>query len=256
MKSLVNSIKKEFMEASRSKRSIALIAMALFFALFDPVVLKLTPYILKEVSGIDLGDMIQLTQIAELKEFYQDIYQLYSIVLIIVIGNTWLNELKDQTLIIPISKGIKVSQIIIAKMITYSLLVNIIMLVAYSINYLYSGIIFGFTVDYYQILTSSILMGVFFTFCICFIISLSVVVSNYPAVIFLSLLMLFGGPIITKLFRIGEYTPFGLLSEASLFPRILTSSISVTFVCVMILLVFVYYFGTIIANKKEIIKYR
>lgn len=256
MRELRFGVKKEFLEAHRTKKLMVMGIIALFFALLDPVMLKMTPYLLKEFSGIDMGDMIQLTQTAELKDFHQDIYQLFTIVLVIVIGNVWLNEVKQRTLVIPVSKGLKLSTIILAKIITYAVLVNVLIYIAYTLNYFYSGIIFGFGVDYYQVFSSAVMMGLFYTFCIVFIISISIWVSKFSAVVFITLLVIFGGSFIASLLKVEVYTPYGLLNEASVFPKILSQTVISNTISVVILSMIIYYFGTIIANKKEIIKYK
>jgi ABC-2 type transport system permease protein len=256
MKILIAGIKKEWMEVCRTKKLMALSAMALFFALLDPVMLKLTPYLLKEFSGVELGEMIQLTQIAELIDFHQDMAQIYAIVLVIIMSNVWINEVKQQTLVMPVSKGVNSADIILAKILTYALIIMGLMIIAYSTNYYYAGIIFGFRVDYYQVLTSALMMGIFYTSCIAFIITLSVLLMNGPAVIFMTLLAIFGGPFLASLLKVEVYTPYALLNEAKNFPRMLPDTIVLTIVCVLILTVIVYYIGTIFANKKEIIKYR
>lgn len=250
------NLQKEFLEALRTKKLMVLGIVALFFSLLDPVMLKLTPYLVKEFAGMDMSGMIQLTQKAELIGFHQDIYQLFTIVLVITVGNVWINEVKQQTFVIPVSKGFKLSSIMLAKIITYALSVNVFIYVAYTINYYYSGIIFGFDVDYYQVFSSAAMMGLFYAFFIVLIIALGPILSNFPGIVFTTLLIVFGGPFITSLLDIGAYTPFGLMNEAAMFPRILNDTVIANIIYVAILSTVIYYMGIYVADKKEIIKYR
>jgi len=249
-------IHKELLEAFRTKKLMVLGIVVIFFALLDPVMLRLTPYMLEQIGGIDISGMIQLSQVAQMKEFQQDIYQLFTIVLVIIIGNVWLNEVKQETLIIPLSKGLKLGSIMKGKIVVYALYVNLLMLAGYSINYYYSGVIFGFGVDYYQVVISAMLMGIFYTFAIVLIIALSPVISNFPGVVFVTLIILFGGPFLVSLLEIEAFTPFGLLNEAAMFPRMLSKNIPVTIVCMMMISSMFYYVGIKVAGKKEIVKYR
>ena len=88
MEALKFSLKKEWLEGKRTKKLMVLTIVAMLFSLLDPVILKLTPYILQEFSGIDLGDAISLTQVAQLTKYNQDMYQIFSIVLVVIVGNS------------------------------------------------------------------------------------------------------------------------------------------------------------------------
>ncbi len=82
MRDLRYHIHKELLEAFRTKKLMVLGIVVFFFALLDPVMLRLTPYMLEQIGGIDISGMIQLSQVAQMKEFQQDIYQLFTIVLV------------------------------------------------------------------------------------------------------------------------------------------------------------------------------
>lgn len=256
MEALKFSLKKEWLEGKRTKKLMVLAIAAMFFSLLDPVMLKLTPYLLQELSGIDIGNAISLTQVAQLKDYNQDMYQIFSIVLVVIVGNTWLNEVKNETLVIPVSKGVSLSAIMLGKISMYTLFINGLMIIAYSVNYYYSGVIFGFEVGYYQVLISALLMGLFYSFCIVFMITFSPIIASYPGIIFMTLLIVFGGQFLAALLKIDRFTPFALVSEASMFPRIMSNQIYVTIVSGLILAIVLYTIGITVATKKEIVKYR
>lgn len=256
MKTLILGIKKEWMEALRTKKVIGLVALALFFGIMDPVMLRLTPYLLKEFSGMDLEGLIQLSQIAEIKDFHNDIFQLFTVISVIIISNTWIKEIKDETMVIPVSKGASISQILLAKSLVYSGLLIGLMVVTYSINYYYAGIIFGFRIDYYQAALSGLYMGFYFAFLVFFMVAVSTVITHFAGLIFITLVVAFAGPFLAGLFDITMLTPFGLAQEAGLFARVVNPQVLQTLLVTLLLMVGVYALGCLMAEKKEVYKYR
>ena len=256
MRDLFINMKKEWMEALRTKKVIGIVALALFFSIADPIMLKLTPFLFEEFSGVDLGSIIQLTQIAEMKEFHGDMYQLFGIVLIILISNIWVSEVKNETMVIPVSKGVSKSSIILAKSLTYGLLVMVLMVLSYMVNYYYAGLIFGYRMEAYQALTSGLLMGLYYCFMVFFIVAISAFVTHFAGVVFIALITTFAGPILTGLFEVSHFSPFGLLEEAGLFPRVLGGHVLTSVLTTLLVMVLAYSIGSYGAMKKEIIKYR
>lgn len=256
MRDLMINMKKEWMEAARTKKLIGIVALAMFFSILGPVMLRLTPFLLEEVSGMNLSGMIQLSQIAAMKDFHGDMYQLFSVVLIIIVSNVWINEVKNETMVIPVSKGVQVSSILLAKSLTYGLLVMGLMVVSYLINYYYAGLIFGFRMDAYQALTSGLLMGLYYSFMVFYIIAVSAFITHFAGVVFIALVTGFALPFLTGLLEISQYTPFGLLTEAGVFARVPRVESLTSVLATLILMVIVYSVGAYGAEKKEIIKYR
>lgn len=256
MKALLTHIRKEWMEALRTKKLLAIGAGALFFGLLDPVMLRLTPLLLKEFSGVDLSGVIQLSQPAELMDFHQDIYQIFSIILLLVIGDVWTKEMKNRTVIIPLSKGAGLDQMLLGKVIVYSGITMAAMLLSYSVNYFYSGIIFGFRTDLYQALFSGFLMGVFYAFSIVMLLVLSIVTGQFPVAMILSLGVVFAGPPVASLFGVTVFTPFKLSHEAALFSRVPDGQLIVSGAITLLIMVVLFQIGSFAATRKDIVKYR
>jgi ABC-2 type transport system permease protein len=244
------------MEALRTKKLLAIASGAFFFGLLDPVMLRLTPLLLKEFSGVDLSEAIQLSQPAALMDFHQDIYQIFTIILLIVVGDVWIKEMKNRTVIIPLSKGAGLEQMLLGKVMVYSGITMAAMLISYSVNYFYSGIIFGFRTDLYQALFSGFLMGVFYAFSIVLLLVLSIVTGQFPVAMILSLGVVFAGPPVAAVFGVTVFTPFRLSHEAALFPRMPESELIVSGVITLLIMVVLFQLGSIVARRKDIVKYR
>jgi hypothetical protein len=256
MRGLLAATKKEIMEASRTKKIFVLSAMAMFFGILDPVMLKMMPYILKQVAGADMSALVTLSQVAEVPDFHQDIYQIFTIVLVIVLAGLWTHEIKERTLVLPVLKGAKVGNLLIAKALAYSMIVIIILAVVYSVNYVYSGLLFGFGLDYNQVIYAALMMGAFYSFCIFMILFMSTFAENNLVVIILSLAIIYAGPFLVSLLKISKFTPFALLTEAGSFPRMPNQSILVSIISSLLILIIMTYSGLRIAERKEVVKYR
>ena len=249
-------MKKEWMEGVRSWKVIGIVLVALFFSIMDPVILRFTPYMLKEFSGMDIEGMIDLSQRNAMLNFHQDIYQIFTIAYLVIMGNVWLNEVKKKTVIIPVSKGLKISRILLAKSLVYSLMVLVVMLAVYLIDYLYAGLIFGFEMALSAAVVSGILMGIFYCFLTFLVIGLSTFIYNFPGVIFTGLTVVFAGPFLAGLMKVESYTPFGLLSEASKFEGLFGREIIVLLALALVWIAASYGLGVLAAGKKEIVRYR
>ncbi len=256
MKTLILGIKKEWMEGFRTKKIIGLGALALLLGMMDPVMFKLTPYLLKEFSGMDVDGLIQLSQIAEIKDFHNDIYQLFTVISVIIISNIWIKEIKEETMVIPVSKGASISQILLSKSLVYSGYLVVLMVGTYSINYYYAGMIFGFRMDLYQAGLSGLYMGVYFAFLVFFMVGLSTLVIHFASVIFITLLLAFAGPLLAEILDVTMFTPFGLVQEAGMFSRVVNPQIIQSMLGSLILMVGIYTLGSLMAEKKEVYKYR
>ena len=77
MPSLRAYIKKEVLEGIRTYKFLILIAGILFFAVLDPVVMKLLPEILKnQLGGLDVSAMVDFSQRGVMNSHLKNIFQM------------------------------------------------------------------------------------------------------------------------------------------------------------------------------------
>lgn len=256
MRALMITMRKEMMEASRTRKLLVLTIVALFFALSGPVMLKMTPYLLKEFSGIDVADAIELSQTVALRDFAQDVGMVFTVVLVIVAAPLWIQEVTGRSLVIPLTKGTRSSHMILAKGLVYGIWISLLMIVAYSVNYYYAGIIFGFDLTWIQVFRSALMMGMFYFWLVFFILLLGTLFANSYMVVFTVLVTVFGGGALAGLVRLDTYLPFGLVTEAGIFGVEASVDTWITLGSTLILMIASYLLSAMLAARKEIVRYR
>ena len=82
MNSFKAHINKEIIEGIRTQRFLILAIGSLVFSILDPVILKLTPMILKsQAGGIDITSTSDLSQRAAIRGYMKNLFQISSLVI-------------------------------------------------------------------------------------------------------------------------------------------------------------------------------
>jgi len=256
MKELYVMIKKELREIMRTKNGMILGITLLFFAIADPVILKMTPMLLKEFSGVDMSEFIVLSHKAAVVNFYGDVYQIFTIVFVLILSNNWIKEVKEQTFVIPVLKGASIDKLFLSKVIAYSMVLSTLLIMGFGLNYYYAGVIFGFELELGLVVYMAILLSLFYGWCTMFILFISTFIRNQVIVALISLMTLFVGPFLFSLIKLTEITPFTLIDHASTLTYIPSDQIIVSGLSIIALTFAMYYAGVTIVKRKEIVKYR
>jgi hypothetical protein len=99
-------------------------------------------------------------------------------------------------------------------------------------------------------------MGLFYASLMGFVILISTFVMNTAAVTFMTLVFAFVGPVLSSLFKVSQFTPFGLSTEASFFPRVFAGDLAVTIWSNLLLISVMFAVSVVVANRREIIHYK
>lgn len=216
MNSFRAHINKEIIEGIRTHRFLILAIGILAFSILDPVILKLTPMILKsQAGGIDITSMMDLSQTAAIKSYMNNLFQISSLVVALNIMGVISNELKEKTLVLPYSLGSKLHETVIAKNIVYTILVILFSVLGMTIAYYYSSILFE--VDFnglLEIIKAGVLYGLYFSFLISLVTFLSSIFKKPIVAGLLGLLIVYIMSPVAKLLDIVKYAPTSLLTEA------------------------------------------
>jgi ABC-2 type transport system permease protein len=148
MNSLKACIKKEIMEGIKTHKFLIVAIGILFFAIADPVFLRLTPMILKSQFGGTDPDIlekfgIELSQLRGILNYANSLFQLGTLVTAFALAGLISSERSDKTLTIPASMGCKVYAVVAGKMIVYGLYCIIMTTVGMLMAYYYGELIFG-----------------------------------------------------------------------------------------------------------------
>lgn len=136
-------IKKELLEGIRTQKFIILGVVILFFAIADPMLIKLMPNILKSQFGdMDISAFVEITQEAAMQQYTQTLYQIVTFVIVLTLMGIVSSEIKNKTLVIPVTLGCSSYGIIISKVIIYSVYLFSLATIGMVTAYYYSRIIF------------------------------------------------------------------------------------------------------------------
>ena len=138
-------LKKEIIEAITQYKYIILAASFLFFAISDPIMVKILPEILKSQLTQGSGDINALlppiTQLTGMQNYIKNLFQIVTLVIIFTTCSGLSDEITTEKLIFPYSKGGLPNGIIFAKLTNYTVALTIFTFMGFLINYFYSGIL-------------------------------------------------------------------------------------------------------------------
>lgn len=137
-------IRKEILEQWRTKKTLILCIIFLFVAIASPVIAKLTPELLKNISvpglSINLPDP---TYKDALDQFIKNISQIALLVLVFVIAGIVSDEKSKKTLEIILTKPISRAKFILSKFFSSFLSIAVVFMTASTIFYAYTASIFS-----------------------------------------------------------------------------------------------------------------
>ena len=240
--------KKEVIEAIRSYRYIIIAVVLIFFAIADPIMLKLLPTILKSQTKMDLSSIMVINKELALQNYIKDLFQLCNIVIVLVISGTIGKEIKEGKLIFPYSKGSSPAGIVLAKALHYILYISIITFIGFSINYLYVNILFenggvGFT----QVLVSSTCVVLFFLFNISLTMVFSCLIKKDIVAGIIVLFLSYFSMVLKSVKGIYEYLPVNLIDIANSF-----SSVGIVKPVITVIVSFIVFMSIIIYEMSKV----
>jgi len=229
--------KKEVLESERQYKYIILAASFLFFAILEPIMVKILPEILKSQLTQGKGDISSLlppiTQLTGMQNYTKDLFQIISIVIIFTICGGLSDEITTEKLIFPYSKGSLPLGIIIAKLLNYTLAITAFTFIGLSVNYFYSGLLLkGDYVAFSSLLLSATYLSLYYFYTITLILFFSsimkkgiiagmiVLVINYFSVAFIGIK------------NISKFIPYKLVEGANQFKY---TNLTTTIISVIIL---------------------
>ena len=138
MKTFKAYFKKEMLESIRTYKYLILFSGIVFWAILNPLMIKLFTLLLRNYLPADLSFLFSAyTLDTAFQDFMGDIFQIGTLFIILSIMGLVSNEVYYKRLVFPYSRGAEPVGIILAKYIHYTLTVSILMLVAFLTNYFY-----------------------------------------------------------------------------------------------------------------------
>ena len=243
MRSFKAYFKKEIMESVRTNKYLILFIGIIFWALLDPLMLKLLPIFLKSYLPADLTTLFStFNRDTAFQTFLKDLFQIGTLFIAFTLMGLISNEVYNKKLVFPYSRGAIPAGIVLAKYIHYAVTVSIFILIAFLTNYFYINQLFtGGVLSIGIVLKSSLLYILYYSIFLSVLLFLSSlfkksIIAGITAVVIGYTLSIFN-----QFNTIRAYFPNYLIFKAAdighIFDKSLVSTIIISF-CLIILLVF------------------
>ncbi len=221
MKAFFACIKRECMESVRNGRALIPAILFLGLGIFNPAMAKLTPWLMSVLSDslADAGMIVTDVSVDALTswgQFFKNI-PMALIVFLLLFGQTLTREYAAGTLIIPLTKGLSRTALLLAKTVWMLLLWTAGYALSFGTTYLYNDFFWDNTIAVH-LWSTALAWYLFGVWVIGLCILFSAIFCGNAAV-----LMGIGGAVLLSyllglLPRVGRYVPTVLMNTASIAP--------------------------------------
>lgn len=236
-------IKKEITEGLRTHKFLVIGIAILFFAVLDPVMIKLLPKIMQnQMKGIDLTKMFEVSTKIALQQYLKDIFQIGMLVFVLSLSGIISTELKNKTLVVPIAMGGNRSSVLLAKFSVYGIYIFIFNLLGISVAYGYAKLIIkdNYT-NYKNVILTGAIYGLFFIFVLALVIFFSSIFNKGYITGILTLVLTYGLSLLDNLKQVNKFIPHHILSKGNKFESLHSISfytpLSITIIIIIVCLV-------------------
>lgn len=144
MKRFIALFEKEILEQIRTRKVLVMMIVMLFIAVSSPIIAKITPELLKNISVPGLTVNLPDPSYKEsIDQFIKNISQIAALVIIFVVSGIVCEEKNKKTLEITLTKPISRQMFILSKYLSFFASFSVIFIVSSLIFYLYTASVFG-----------------------------------------------------------------------------------------------------------------
>lgn len=215
MNGLIAFTKKELLEQIRSYKALILMAVLFLFGMTSPLLAKMTPDILSQLSvpGVTIA-IPQPTAFDAWAQFFKNISQMGIIVLLLVFAGTLSQELSKGTLVLPLSKGLSRNAVIGSKFFVSALSWTVSYALAVLTNCGYTQYLFGHFAEPH-LLFSLFCLWLFGLFLLAVLLLASAIVpGNYGGLLMTAIVL--GALLVVNVFpRMQKWDPITLAAKNS-----------------------------------------
>lgn len=254
MKQLIAFTKKEFIELWRTNKIVILFFVAMILGFQNPIVAKITPDLMK--NFMPKGIVVNLpkpTVFDSYAQFFKNMVQMGMIIFVLMFSTIMQNEIKQKTLVILLTKGLKRCNVVISKFIVSYVMWTLFYFLSFTVTFLYNMMFWKYEVIN-NLLLSVTLPWVFGLMLISIVIFGGILFKSYVA----NLLVLIGGVFSMFLFNfidfVGKYSPLNLVSinMQLILNRHIEQNICVSVVITLGISFVLFILSILVFNKKEI----
>lgn len=230
---IMQYIKKEVYFGLRNSKFLILIIGFLFFAVLTPVMTKvILPEVLKSqfpgMTQETLSEMLDMTQRGCIRSYMGDVFEIGTLIVVFTLCGVMAQEIKENTLVLPLCSGKQFGGITAAKMIVFGSVLVLSPTFALLIDYMYSGVLFSFEIGIAPIIRGGLLQGFFMVFVLTCLIMFGTWIKKPIPTGFVTLAFVYGLHFLGGTLKINNYLPSGLLAEAQQLAVIPAASLTQT----------------------------
>lgn len=243
MRSFKAYFKKEILESIRTNKYLILFIGIVFWALLDPLMLKLLPLLMKNYLPPDIAVMFStFTRDTAFQTFLNDLFQIGTLFIAFTLMGLLSNEVSLKKLVFPYSRGANPAGVVLAKYIHYTVTISLFILIAFLTNYFYINRLFtGGILSIGIVLKSSLLYILYYSVLLSILLYLSSLLKRGIIAGITVLVLGYTLSIFNQFKVVRAYLPNYLLLKAAdigyIFDNSLISTVIISF-CIIILLVF------------------
>lgn len=131
--------KKEFLECFRTSKLVIIMVVFLLLGIMNPVLTKITPELLSSLQSEGMTiSVAETTALDSWAQYYKNMPQMGLIVLVIIFSGILTNEISKGTLINVLTKGLKRSTVILAKITMAVTVWTVSYILAFLVSYFYT----------------------------------------------------------------------------------------------------------------------
>ncbi len=163
MNSFKSYLKKEAIEAFRTNKYLILSVGTVFWALLNPLMLKLLPIIMEKYIPAELSEIFSyFTRDTAFQNFLSDLFEMGTLFIAFSLMGLISSEVYGKKLAFPYSRGADPAGIVLAKYIHYAITISILILIAFLTNYFYINSLFSGGILSVEIVLKSALLYIFY----------------------------------------------------------------------------------------------
>jgi ABC-2 type transport system permease protein len=255
MKTFKAYFKKEMLEAVRNYKYLILFSGIVFWAIMNPLMIKLMPLLLRNWLPADLTALFsEYTIDAAFMDFMGDVFELGTLFIAFSLMGLISNEVYYKKLAFPYSRGAEPAGLVLSKYIHYMLVISLFILTAFLTNYFYVTRFFeGGILTIGTVFKSALLYMIYYSLMLSFLVFLSSLFRRSLSVGFSVAVLAYSLSIFNRFNVIRAYFPNYLLYKAADIGHVFDDSLIPIFIISFCLIILLIFFSILRMRKIDIV---
>ncbi|WP_353892570.1 hypothetical protein PRVXH_001926 [Proteinivorax hydrogeniformans] len=208
-------LKKEVLESIRRYKYLILFLGLIVWGIINTVLLRLLPTLLEGELPPELLQAMQMDRSTAVLSFFQDLFSVGNLLVVFLFMGVVAAERKQKSLMLPFTKNISATGLVLAKAVHYTVVVTIAIVFSVLINILYVFILFEEgSIELVNIVSSTGLYALYFAVTVSLLIFLGSIfkTSIIPGVITLAINFL--TPMFHRVPALERILPYNLIEKS------------------------------------------